>query len=740
MKKQGLLHRGKMSRLLALLLALLLLPLPQAMAEEEEMPTGVVDTFVQEEMEKQQTAEKTAFEAGAANGAYYADFSFGGTRTLSGISTTLSLYANLPKYARPTSAVMCLSYTASDLILSDISSLTFYMNGTPFGSRQIEVRADEAQTVLYVSVPVELLQTGYNLLELLSYVRLTDDEGCKDDYNGANWVKIAETTCLRIFYEISDDADELYMYPYPFVSLMDTTGAQSAVVTSDAVDEAELTAAMTLLAGLGSSLSSDNELEFCRLSETERTNRIYVGLKENTPERLLSLLSQEVPQTGALVERVTDGDINYLLIIANEPDALKEGACLMSDTARVSQLHMTHTYVSVGEAAQYAQASATSGLALSGQYTVKDILGAGISFSGPFTQETTLYLPVADDYVLSSESRFSFEIRYSENLDFDRSLVTFYWGSDIPLYSHKLSKDGATGETLTFSVPADVIGETGRSMTVVFDLEIKDLDCTVRSLNTPWAYIAATSTLYLPQGKNTSLSLSSLPAPFQVSGKISRTAVILSDNMTKTEMTLAGRVMAVLGSGSSPYGELQAIKASSFSREKYGEYNLLVVGLSEENNFLSQINSSLLFAYSPDMFQLAESSKLVMNTDYARNAGVMQIFTSPYSENAAVLAVTASTQMGLENLLETLSTERGRWALGKEALVVDPYGGTSSYQFTVSVTGSQSDEKPTFTEVVLENREPMMLLMVGMGCMALLLIAVVLVLVRIQRRKKYDEN
>ena len=231
------------SRLLALMLAALLV-FSCAAAEETEIPSGVVDNFVQSEIEKQQSAsDATAFEAGAAAGEYYADFTFGGVQTLSGITTTLSLYANLPKYAKPVSAVLRLSYTASDLILTDISSLTYYMNGTPFGSSKIVARSDGAQTVLYVSVPVELLTTGYNLLEILSYVRLTDDEGCRDDYNGANWVKIADTTCLRIYYEISDDADELYMYPYPFISLMNPDGAESVVAVSDAADEAELTAA-----------------------------------------------------------------------------------------------------------------------------------------------------------------------------------------------------------------------------------------------------------------------------------------------------------------------------------------------------------------------------------------------------------------------------------------------------------------------------------------------------------------
>lgn len=527
------------SRLLALMLAALLV-FSCAAAEETEIPSGVVDNFVQSEIEKQQSAsDATAFEAGAAAGEYYADFTFGGVQTLSGITTTLSLYANLPKYAKPVSAVLRLSYTASDLILTDISSLTYYMNGTPFGSSKIVARSDGAQTVLYVSVPVELLTTGYNLLEILSYVRLTDDEGCRDDYNGANWVKIADTTCLRIYYEISDDADELYMYPYPFISLMNPDGAESVVAVSDAADEAELTAAMMLMAGMGNSLSAQNAMTLCRLSDAKSENVLYVGLKKNTPEHLLSLLTQSVPATGALAQRATDGDTSYLLIVAEEEAALSEAAALLSDTSRVAQLHTSQTYVSVGEAQQYALASETSGLTLAGQYTIKDISGNGISFSGPFTQKMTIYLPVAKDYVLSSESRFSFDIRYSENLDFDRSLVTFYWGTSIPLYSHKLTKEGATGETLTFSVPADAIGEAGSSITVVFDLEIKDLDCTVRSMNTPWAYIAANSSLYLPAGENTTLNLANLPAPFQRASRMNNVVMILSDDATQTELTLA---------------------------------------------------------------------------------------------------------------------------------------------------------------------------------------------------------
>ena len=343
---------------------------------------------------------------------------------------------------------------------------------------------------------------------------------------------------------------------------------------------------MMLMAGMGNSLSAKNAMTLCRLSDAKSENVLYVGLKKNTPEYLLSLLTQSVPATGALVQRATDGDTSYLLIVAEEEAALSEAAALLSDTSRVAQLHTSQTYVSVGEAQQYALASETSGLTLAGQYTIKDISGNGISFSGPFTQKMTIYLPVAKDYVLSSESRFSFDIRYSENLDFDRSLVTFYWGTSIPLYSHKLTKEGATGETLTFSVPADAIGEAGSSITVVFDLEIKDLDCTVRSMNTPWAYIAANSSLYLPAGENTTLNLANLPAPFQRASRMNNVVMILSDDATQTELTLAGRIMAMLGAGSTPYGLLKVIRAENFQAAAYGNSNLIVVGLSDRNNVL----------------------------------------------------------------------------------------------------------------------------------------------------------
>ncbi len=728
---------NKPTKLLCLLLALMAF-LSSALADEE-MPLGQNDLYIQSELEARENAQKAEFEQAEHSGSQYADFYFGSIQLLQGITSSIGLYAKIPDYAQPTSAVLRLSYSASDLILEKYSSLTFYMNGTPFHSVAIAPGTMGGQEVLYIEVPVALMTSGYNLLEILCYARLTDDEGCTDDYNGANWVKIDSATCLRVYYDIAGHADDLAVYPYPFLSMMDPTGENCAVAVSDAADTAELAAAMTIVAGLGSDLSTENNLLTTTIGACDRQHIIYVGLAGNTPDSLLALLNQQVPPTGALVQRASAGGKDYLLIVSNESQALMEAAQLLSDSSRVQQLHESSAHVSVGEAQVYISASAASDLSLQGQYTFKDVLGHGASFSGPFRQQVTMYLPVSADYTLSSESRFSFNIRYSENLDFDRSLMTVYWGTSVPLYSRKLTKDGAAGETVSFSVPADAIGTAGTSMTIVFDLEIKDLDCTVRNMNTPWAYITEDSTLYLPHGEKSALNLSNLPAPFQSKNRMNNLLLILPDVLKADELNLAGRIMAMLGAGSDPYGSLQVIYASQFDRAIHAGCNLVAVGRAKDNPFLQRNNAGLYFQYDDSMAALSSNSKLVMSSAFTTQAGALQLMPSPYDQERTMLVATAPEATGIQALINQISTEQGRWSLTREAVVVDGYGRATSYQFTTSAAGTASDAKPSFTQVVVENREPMLMMLIGMGCMVLLLLGAVIVMLRARRRRKNEE-
>ncbi len=710
-------------------------PTPLPPETEERMPLGVNDLIVQQELERQSELEQ-AFQNARLDGAYFADYGFGSVQYIRGIYSVLSLYVEVPEYVTPTMALMRVCYTASDLILSDLSSMTFYMNGTPFYSTYVRVGVDRARTVLYIAVPVELLVPGYNLLEIGAYVRLTDNEGCTDDYNGANWIKFDESTCLRIAYELSEKAEELSVFPYPFLSMMDQTGAECAITVSDVMDNDELTAAMNLMAGLGTALSAQNDVEVARISDTSRKHVIYFGLKDNTPDRLLALLNQEVPPTGALIQRVTDGEREYLLVIASERAALLEAARLLNDESRISQLHDRTAHVSVGEARAYIEAGKLSALAVEGQYTFKDILGHGASFVGPFHQTATLYLPVPEDYVLSSEGKFTFHIRYSENLDWDRSLMTVYWGNSLPMYSRKLTRDGADGETVAFSVPADAVGVAGTYLTITFDLEVKDLDCTPRQLNMPWAYIAENSVLYLPQGEKVSLSLGNRPAPFQRNSRMNDVLVVLPALPDAEELNLCGRAVAMLGAGSDPYGSMSVIRDHEFTEVSHADRNLVLVGKASTNRMIASLNGSLHFRYTDDLTRFESNDKLILNQQYAAEVGVIQLLVSPYSVNRAMLVISAPASEGIRALTERLSSEKLRWALNREAVLVDTHGQANSYQFTTAAAVENGEEAPSFKRVIMENREPIILLLTGLGSMLVVFIGILILTLRAHRRNK----
>ena len=112
---------------------------PEQTEEKEEMPLGQDDLFVLGELERRQEEQKAEFELAEAGDSEYADFYFGSIQVLYGITSSVGLYAYIPDYAAPTSAVLRLNYSASDLIISEVSALTFYMNGTPFHSINIVI-------------------------------------------------------------------------------------------------------------------------------------------------------------------------------------------------------------------------------------------------------------------------------------------------------------------------------------------------------------------------------------------------------------------------------------------------------------------------------------------------------------------------------------------------------------------------------------------------------------------------
>ncbi len=673
------------------------------------------------------------------NTSYTKDFNFTQT-TLQGIFTNSELYFEIPKYWDTKYVYAEIQYDVSQLIQSVASSLTFSINNVPIDSCRIAYKSGETQ-VAYIEIPMELIKDNdYNVFTISAYARLYDEDGCIDDFSGANWLEISDASYIRCGYEVEDHNHMISYYPYPFISTMNEYGENLSIAVSDQATNGEVAAAMNIMANLSTGTTDENAIQFCLLSDLKATkpeNSVIVSNYTNLSAEYQSWIKDPaVLDKNGVVIFGDDANGNPVLLITSNDDAcLLEAAYMLMDDDRVDQEKASVATVPKGSADIAIHSTSLSQM-VAGNYTVGDIVGNGLSFVGPFHNEQLIYLPFSEDYFLSDAGKVTLKFRYSDNLDFNRSLVTVYWG-DIPVASKKLTKEKATGDELIFTMPSDVVGTTAGAIKISFDLEIQDLICTPRQEQMPWAYVSEESILYLPASTGIVLTFDLKPSPFRTDGKFNDLMLVLSDHPTTEELNLYAQIIGMYGEGVDPYGTFYVKRASEFS-ESDSDYNIITTGTYQNNGLLRNLNNYLYFAYESNGKRFASNEKLILSDSYAGDIAILQLLESPYASNRGVLAVTGIDEDTLSTVTEFMRDAKTRRSLSKDCVLIDQEFETKAYQFISTLMDNQ---EPTLADGIMSNKQSLIFTVVATSVMLMLLIAVVLVLIRIRmyHRNRDDE-
>lgn len=706
-------------------------------AMDEEDPTRE-DSIVQILSNNPEDADTpVSVEPSVAETSYTKDIYFDQT-TLHGIFSSKELFFFIPKYWDTKYIYTEIQYDVSELIQSIASSITFSVNNVPVSSYRIAYNGGSTQTC-YLEIPLDLIKEGYNSLAISAYARLYDEEGCIDDFTNANWLSISENSYIRSGYEVGDSNHLISYYPYPFMSTTDETGNGLTIAVSDEATNGEVAAAMNLMADLSTETGNNNKIQFCILSDLASTNAnrtVLVANYNNLPEFYQNKIEDTTNlDTRAVVLYTDDFNQNPLLLITStNDDCLLEAAYMLMDENRVSQEKSNLASINLGSADVAINSTSMSQMA-AGNYTVKDIIGSGLTFVGPFHQEQLIYLPFSEDYFLSDAGKVTLKFRYSENLDFKRSLITVYWG-DIPVASKKLEKDKAIGDELTFAMPADVVGTTTGAIRIAFDLEIADIVCTPRQDEMPWAYVSDESVLYLPASTGIVLTFDLKPSPFRTDGKFNDMMMVLSNNPTTSELNLYAQIIGMYGDGVKPYGTLYIKRANEFS-EKDADYNIITIGSFNSNSLLHSLNDKLYFSYDKDGTKFTSNEQLILSDNYAQQIAILQLLESPYASNRGVLAITGANDESLSYVLEFMRNHKLRFSLSKDCVVIDKDLETKSFQFIKTVADMK---KPSVINSIVKNKQSLIFTVVATSVMLMLFISVVIMLIRIRiYHKKKDE-
>ncbi len=248
---------------------------------------------------------------------------------------------------------------------------------------------------------------------------------------------------------------------------------------------------------------------------------------------------------------------------------------------------------------------------------------------------------IPKDRFIKEGSKVVINNRYSKNIDFDRSLITVYI-NDTPIGSKKLDSKTADNDSFEISIPKDIRNSSNYEIKVVFNLEIKDLFCTFREAENPWAYILNNSYIYTPYKEGRDNVFENYPNPFISNGGMNDLTLVLSDNTTSEELNFAGNIMATIGHDVDiNRGKFNAVAAKDLS-SKLKKGNLIIIGTPESNSIIKNSNKNLYIKFNKNFNGFLSNEKMKFFQDYSSKLASIQLIDSPYNKENKAMIVTST--------------------------------------------------------------------------------------------------
>lgn len=565
-------------------------------------------------------------------------------------------------------ARLTLYYTSTMLVREEISDFTISVNGRPVYSEKIEVTSGEIQKVT-IPIPVDCIQEGFNQISIQSYIRTNEEDPCKDDVTEASWMMILKESQISVHYTPAVDCRGIADLYAQLSSIEGLENGESTIVIPSGADGGELTAAALALSGLSSNAPlSYQEMGLRTImagsAMPENKYILYISSLDNCLPEVLAAMNDgqmEAAQNDAVMLYLKGSKGQNILAVTGGTSEALENACrLLGNSGLMKQSKGIFRKITAGENVAVPKEEKTENrLTETGSYV-----------SGPFKQTASFYIEQAANNKIAAGSRVKLKFRYAQNLDFSRSLVTIYLG-ETPLGSKKLSKDGADGDSLTVDIPENLQLTGPFNLNVTFDLEIQDMECTMRRQDMPWAYVTNDSMIFLQTKEVPYLLFDYFPSPFISNGRFNQLTVILPSEESEDDLEAFASVMRTLGRYQTDNtGDIRVCRA-----DKPGDLtntNIISIGEFQKNPIVRQLNDRLYFKFSTDGAIILSNEKKQIESVYGQTLGTSQLLYSPFStEKYGLLLITGVTRQGMKQASEYFNSIENTYQLYGDGFVAD---------------------------------------------------------------------
>ena len=518
------------------------------------------------------------------------------------------------------------------------STMTIYLNDKPIKSILLS-DYEENGNVITIRLPNSYIQNNYNSISFRLYHRISDIV-CDDRVNVGNWVVLKSNSFLHLEYLYKDDEIGLKEFPYPYL-LFDNDNVINCIIgLPDKPTNNEIEAALGL-SGLFSELtkfstSSINILSFSDIIQKNYKGNVILISEDNVfpnGEKILEYNNK----TGMLFETINSEDTNSkALLISGD---LKKAIDVLKDTKITKQMISENQQIDFSINIDNPKDNEHNSFTI----TLDELGYNSTILSGAFYQTAQFYFdtPVGWDY--NKEAFFNINFKYAEILNFSRSSVTVYI-DNVPIKSKKLLIENANNDTLSISIPKEVLWKDGFNITIKFYLEIEDFNCELNSGEQIWAMIDNASCFEIPYKIQEKVVFDYYPSPFVRGNSLQDLAFIIDSFDNFHEINICSDIFSTLSKFVDTRGE---IKVSTSLNEDLQDTNLIIIGDSKGDN-IRGINDNLYFKLNNDFTNFLTDENIKVVDDPQSSLVSLQLIKSPLNSEKTALVLLSTNSSYLE--------------------------------------------------------------------------------------------
>lgn len=658
--------------------------------------------------------------------------SFTGTDVSLTGSSSQQQYFEVMDYWNVEELKIKLHFQVSQITKDLSSSVTLTLNGSPFYTFRPSLQNNGEQQ-LTISAPKGFLKKGTNTLGIQGYLQTnyTEDQVCVVDTTKDNWLHLFNTSSISVIYTpkvlnggISDFSDR-------FSGIDTLTKNRSLLTVPENSTAAELEAATYALSGFakGNNLNDKSIPLLPYRADTVKNKAavVLVAMYDRIPSALKAQLNtSDDLGTHALIQLVNKDAQPTLVVTSKDESLLIKAGRLLANRELVEQLSSDLKVV------KDATEIATPPLSISSNITFTE---TGDKLVGANHQEQAYFVSLPSNRSIADSGKINLDFRYSQNLDFDRSLVTVSI-NNTPIGSKKLTKELANGDTLQLTVPQNLNISGSFSVTVAFDLELKEPGCTVDRDQMPWAYISKDSAMLLNTKDRTDLLFDNYPYPFIRDGIYNHVAVVLPEQMDDYSYKSVANIFNLLGKyASGNAGNIQ-FYTDSVSPEHLKNNNIIAIGTYKNNKVIRDHNDKLYFQYNGDGTAFRSNEKMSIDEQYGAQIGTLQLIESPFEAGRGLLAVSGAQSESYYLASKLVATEQDKWKVYGDGVIVDKDGQVSAHRFKI-LTGAKED---SVVQEIMERTDVLSFTIVIVLVLTLIVLSLILLLRKHMKKRGGDKR